>query len=124
MSVHLSFNPATHTEKVKVVIQPKHCRCTPGDSAILPAVLDYMLKLVPCCLIVDRGHTHHDGSAETCFYLKHSQAAKGSSSASQMPPPDLQPESSAAEGLEPPSKKPRALALRAPARGRGPREGG
>jgi hypothetical protein len=71
ISVHVSCNIATHSEKVKFVVKPETHQALPHECTLIFAMLDYLARLVHISHISDRGHTHSDGQIEACFFIKH-----------------------------------------------------
>jgi hypothetical protein len=71
MTAHFSTNVNNHTEKLKIVVKPDVELASPCESCFLQAVLQYMESIAQEWPIVDRGHTHSDGSIVVCFYYRH-----------------------------------------------------
>ena len=71
LSAHFSVNPDTRSEKVKLIVRRREQVGNPGESFLLLAVLEYLMRAEPELVITDRGHTHSDGTSEACLYMEH-----------------------------------------------------
>jgi hypothetical protein len=71
LSVHMSTNPTTHSEKIQVVVRPVREIGNPEESYMTMLVLSWLGQSVLTSQIVDRGHTHSDRSSVVEFFLKH-----------------------------------------------------
>ena len=104
LSAHFSVNPDTHSEKVKFIVRPSELAGSPGESVLLLAVLEYLVRAEPGLHITDRGHTHSDGTSEACFYIKHPRASRHDPEREADEPRAAEPHGLAA----PPADRPRA----------------
>ena len=69
----LRTSPSTlaRSEKVKFIVRRREQVGNPGESFLLLAVLEYLMRAEPELLITDQGYTQSDGTSEACFYIKH-----------------------------------------------------
>jgi hypothetical protein len=86
MTAHFSHNPSTHSEKIKVVVKPPLVQADPAMSFFMQGVLSFLLQASHVWPLVDRGHTHTDGSVEVAFFLKHVAKRKWGEPAGIDPP--------------------------------------
>lgn len=71
VSVHISSNPMTHTEKVKFVIKPIDAFGHPTEACLANALINYLASLAACVPMVDRGHSFSNGFVEVSLFWKH-----------------------------------------------------